>query len=703
MEEKYYFDKNAFSIEEYKDAAQELFDKGINEFESIKNREWYQKFMSALNLGNGDKKVMIHQIKNTQEFFRLFLAVYEEDLKLQDDQLDTIVSELLKERDDINHIYELVVLQLDRNNSLKELLDDRSKYILLLALGKASAFYEYNENVGRYNKSIADYLDVDFVQTELTEKQLEEVNKPDVLYRCLAEQRAVSGLASFPEGVETIVESLAVSEKRKRTIDQQVIEEINGFTLDYIFSKYDRKISIELTENVDKGEVVERRPTGLGCSFISYQNNEWQIDSEYDYEVEEIGVLHVLSSEHKKFKNRKLVIKGSMLCSGQIDIEDCIIEFVSNGESPAIVLAEGATLNLIDSFMNSVLTDGTTPESFVSCNENTEIVIDGCTFYSCGNFIRWAQNYTSGCKKIIVSNCKMINCSSNFMRVKSEECIFKNCVVMYDDHMKELSSHQEIFYLPGDTVIENSMFCNESSSKGLDDLYYFMDAKNGITLKNCTFIGDVGRINVKAVCNCKFVNVHSVRVTEDIKHCLFNNSSITWANTISECIFYNCSGSVISVLNPIVIDSCRFINITNCSETEPGAYPSIISVCKAKSSKKGDFVISNSEFSKIYMSKNYLVVARSDYHDTFCMIKNCSFNDCYTTLNNKKLINEYVGRFETLTDIIFQRTPKKDKTIQIKDCVGLDSAHQMSEMPEFMSISPDGVNESDYGCDDCIK
>ncbi|SEM01935.1 hypothetical protein SAMN04487770_12366 [Butyrivibrio sp. ob235] len=262
MEEKYYFDNTLFSTEDYKEAAKDLLDKSINDFESIKNRKWYEKFFSAINVGNGDKKIIISQIKNIEDFFKLFLAVYDQDLKLQDDQLDRIVSELLENRKDVEKIYELTVLGINRENDIRELLDDRSKYILLLILSKASSFYESCSKLSDYNKCLADYLLIDFVQVELTDSQLEELRHPEIVYRCLAEQKAICGVDDFPQGVLDIIDGLAVSEKSKRKIEEQVSEESRSFSPDYFISKYAKRIIIETktsaNENINDENEIDK-------------------------------------------------------------------------------------------------------------------------------------------------------------------------------------------------------------------------------------------------------------------------------------------------------------------------------------------------------------------------------------------------------------------------------------------------------------
>ena len=89
-------DETSFSIEDAQLAAKELAEKKIRSYEDLKNRPWYKKLCSAITFHNEEKRLVLEDIKGTQEILALFMKVYDSDmaqLHARVDRLENVVAQ----------------------------------------------------------------------------------------------------------------------------------------------------------------------------------------------------------------------------------------------------------------------------------------------------------------------------------------------------------------------------------------------------------------------------------------------------------------------------------------------------------------------------------------------------------------------------------------------------------------------------------
>ena len=73
-------DESSFSVEEAQLAAKELSENKIHSYEELKNRPWYKKLYSAITFHNEEKRLLLEDVKGTQEILALFMKVYDADM-----------------------------------------------------------------------------------------------------------------------------------------------------------------------------------------------------------------------------------------------------------------------------------------------------------------------------------------------------------------------------------------------------------------------------------------------------------------------------------------------------------------------------------------------------------------------------------------------------------------------------------------------
>lgn len=93
-------DETSFSIEDAQLAAKELAEKKIRSYEDLKNRPWYKKLCSAITFHNEEKRLVLEDIKGTQEILALFMKVYDADmaqLHARVDRLENVVAQQIQQ------------------------------------------------------------------------------------------------------------------------------------------------------------------------------------------------------------------------------------------------------------------------------------------------------------------------------------------------------------------------------------------------------------------------------------------------------------------------------------------------------------------------------------------------------------------------------------------------------------------------------
>ena len=221
------------TLEAAKQAATEIFSDSNVAFEEIKNRPWYKSLLNAIAFQQGDRKMIVRNIRNLASLQSLYMEVYTNQLENQDAELDTLMRQILSTQQFVSKMYLSCMLHLKPQEDIGTLAET-DKQILLLFLGEFNRLdcldAEDQERLQQYNLGVINRLNVHRPEGSLTHDQLEKVQSPDVFYRCVLEQCAVTGRLDplqIPDNVAEAIQWLDISEKKKERILTAVKVEIN--------------------------------------------------------------------------------------------------------------------------------------------------------------------------------------------------------------------------------------------------------------------------------------------------------------------------------------------------------------------------------------------------------------------------------------------------------------------------------------------
>lgn len=251
------------TLEVAKQAASEIFSDSNASFEKIKNRPWYKSLLNSITFQQGDKKLIVRNVRSLASLQSLFMEVYANQLKSQDAELDGIVQQILNTQQVAYKIYNSCVLQLKPQTDMSA-LSGADQQILLLLLSEFNCSNcldaEEHEKLQQYNWGVSSSLDVSRPISDLNSEQLEKVQYPDVFYRCVLEQCAVTNRLeplSIPDNVYEAIQWLDISEKKKERTLAAVKTEINDYGISSLFGKYKRQ---ELIFDENDLELAEDTP-----------------------------------------------------------------------------------------------------------------------------------------------------------------------------------------------------------------------------------------------------------------------------------------------------------------------------------------------------------------------------------------------------------------------------------------------------------
>lgn len=289
MGQTYYLDTAIFSRKDLADMAEDLVNKAIDEFEKIEERKWYQKLLSGLSIGNADKKVALEQIRDHSELLKIFMMLYNMNAGLLDEQFDSLVNKLISDNEQAKNFYEVTRLQLEREYYMPGDLSNCDQAIILNILGDFFDIYKQNtksdlEDIQNYNKQVAFSTTVNYSGCALTLEQIDELknDSAETAYRCVVEQRVMARVSDYPEEIQTYLDCLNISPKRKKDIETQVMKEVERFGRSTLINKYEKEADIinlelfasEINTEEEKTDSVTKDLSYDGVYIIRNAKNE---------------------------------------------------------------------------------------------------------------------------------------------------------------------------------------------------------------------------------------------------------------------------------------------------------------------------------------------------------------------------------------------------------------------------------------------
>ena len=289
-------------LEAVKQAAAEIFSDRNTAFEEIKNRPWYKSLLNAITFQQGDKKMIVRNIRSLASLQSLVMEVYANQLKSQDAELDSMMQQILSTQQFAYKMYLSCVLQLKPQTDI-DTLSEVDQQVLLLLLGEFNRSgcldSEECEKLQQYNRGVSSSLCVARPISDLDPEQLEKIQFPEVFYRCVLEQCAVTGRLEplcMPDNVLKAIQWLDISERKKDRTLAAVKTETNDYGIPFFFEKYKKsepifnESDLELAEDAPVMFDNEELPEQVSVPHSDMTDNE-----------ENVGPFHQLVSVIQRY------------------------------------------------------------------------------------------------------------------------------------------------------------------------------------------------------------------------------------------------------------------------------------------------------------------------------------------------------------------------------------------------------------------
>lgn len=280
--------QDIFTPEDARRAATDILNQSNKSFEELKSRPWYKSLLKAVTFNRGDKVLALRNIRDTANLQKLFMQLYVKHLEGVDEELDSIVKELISIFDHIKKLHTRYLYGLKDQPELQDLNDEDQKYLLLfLGLLRDNSMDDgARERLYEYNSAVASAVRVQPPTNPLIIEKLEKVSNTEALYRCLMEQCAVVEVidpTSLPNNVNAALRHLNISEAAKERIANEVQSELLTFGKSFFCEKY-RKNEIFVDDGYDLEEVegddsphIEEREVVETADSHSYLDMEHMI------------------------------------------------------------------------------------------------------------------------------------------------------------------------------------------------------------------------------------------------------------------------------------------------------------------------------------------------------------------------------------------------------------------------------------------
>lgn len=674
--------QDIFSIDDAREAAKQLFETQVDDFNKLKNEKWYKHLLNAVTFGADRKKKVIKDIRSLSKLQTIFMKVYCENYKGLDSQLNEIIEGVSKTNESVKKIYVKYIVGINSQQSVLE-LSALEQDILLLLLCAYSSNNGNEETLKKYRAGVAQTIGRGIPQGEFKPEMLEQINATEIFYRFIVEMCAIDDCLddfSIPENVYDAIGYLSISPRAKDSIEKLVRNELNTLGLDYLITKYgvaEEDLLDDDVELIDEGEIES-----VAEEFLD----------ETDVEMTDENITSILQigkGEVKEYRYKNIHLSAYIKCEGELIFKHCTIYYNESDARDEILLAENAKLSIVDS---EVICKGMDENSFITCEGKNIIEFKNTSFEDCSYFLDTKYFYVSS---FIMDNCRIHNCYKGFVHISiREDAICKlTANIIIQDNLAVFHKGRGYFDLisiwgtsKDDDVSENIVIEKESfriagrkEKEEYNAITYFRFSK--LNVKKCSFYGITSPIHVKDISECRFENCDSAIDAEEssIDNCIFVNCTniidVGNGTKITNCRFDSCYNRLIFssyVRSGICVEYCQFSNIKNLPSNNAWAgmeeHLSCIIFGRTKERHSKANYITNCIFDGISIDKNFLIAATGyeKPYDTVTYIENCDFRNCETRRASGQIIKEYMQY-----DNLF-RKPQKFHANIVKNCTGLD-------------------------------
>lgn len=477
----------------------------------------------------------------------------------------------------------------------------------------------------------------------------------------------------------------------RKTIDEIKSHINNTYKLRGYAGFIDKYISFEF-EELDEEFYID-----LEDVFEELEENQQEL-GELEY-IQVVNILHISKDETKIFKNSRVHINSYINCEGHLSFDSCEIYYNENDYANGISLAEGASIDIINS---RIICNGINESTFIHGERENSVVMKSCELNNCNYFIKLNSD-----SELLFDNCIINNPNINFLNGYVENGIISNCQINFTEknHEDEKGNfsdffgifREKIFGLTGRVKVKECIISgSEQFSSDLNKLKLF--DIDGAIYENCSFININSCIdNAEEVSKCNFYKCKDVvtlksdyynsNVSAKLTDCLFEECErvveADKGSHILNCQFVRCKNRIIGVGydGGVTIEFCEFYNITYDKDITLSE-DACLYFKRTKGKQSTCSTVKKCIFDGINVGDGFLI-----FGDVFekvsgstVYLQDCSFRNCVTKRESGKIIKDYdhyYGLFNKKVEI---------KTVSISGCNGLDKINKENGYNEDVII-----------------
>ena len=320
---KIFVDTEIFTTEDAIEAAEKIFDAQEQDFREIKNEKWYKKFINAVSFRT-DRKKMIRDIRSLSALQKIFLRMYRDNFAQLNTKLDNTIRNLNITDSVIKRLYVNYVVGI-RPQAQVDKLSEIDQEVLKLLL---------NEYLGVNNEALLKTYRASIAMMtinkgcpsgEFSFEQLEKISSPETFYRCLVEMRALDQTDDFPNRIQSALDYLSISNKKREEIENSVKLEVEKYGEGFINDKYTYSSESDVISiSGDDIELCEEE-TMYSRSVIAESADD-TAPAELSDEVI-TSIVQIKPGETKQYRYKRLSIKAYINCEGALEFDHCVISY----------------------------------------------------------------------------------------------------------------------------------------------------------------------------------------------------------------------------------------------------------------------------------------------------------------------------------------------------------------------------------------
>lgn len=683
------------SLDDLKEAANQLTAASQNQFEEIKNEKWFTRVFDMVTLSTKKDQRMASQIGELSQAQSIFMEILIR-LSTSDRRISELVTESLEKikrlsQQDmhlalkVKELENYCVLGLTKQTDIADFSLIEKQMLGGVLYHLMYQFEHVTEEQQAYANALLTYIEVD-PQTIDIHKAINSLNSIDtkkVMLQCCMEY----GFLQY--------------------FNFDFLEEIEGTLEEFDFGNKTIKEIVTKVENLYKLRGKDGFIDKYGGYDFTEPNEIFYIDledEEIQYEMEEkadeviSNILHVPAGTVKEFHNKNIYIKTYIRCEGTLRFKNCTVHYNESDETNEIIVEEGAVLEFLNC---DIRCDGTEENFFIQGKENSEMTFRNCEFYECSFFAKLEYKGS-----VIIEQSKFINPSEEFLSGQYKSGMIRNCVIIFTSIPISPSKDNEYAWNPIFNVhsfMDDAKFIVEECIVNGDAEAYsrtkpslpIFDIEKGI-YHNCSFDFTNNCIkNAKEVNQCEFTNcvnvltLDSIYTVDGIKltNSLFIKcESVVEAkkpSVISNCQFIDCANKVITTGydGGVTIEFCEFDNLTY---TNGHSFSSEGSLYFNRSKEKSATfsTVRKCIFNGFKTDSGFLILGNvfEKVKGPTAYIEECTFQNCVTNRDSGKIIkmySTYFGLFNKQIEV---------EAISIRNCRGLDKINKENGYTEDVII-----------------